>query len=613
MVVETEIPRFLLWLSDGLLGWLIAVAIVIAAAGAVMTFVSIMRHGLKPAPGRVWRLLLSIGADVVRISPRRVWALGWLAVKESLRRRVVVVFIVFFVITSFAGWFLDPGSDYPARLYLSFVLTTTSYLVLPLALFLSAFSLPADIRNRTLHTIVTKPVRPSEVVLGRIVGFVAVASALLVFMGLISYVFVTRGLAHTHELTTDDVDQAVSQTGGKAGDPVRVLTSRVHNHQHEIIVDPASGDEILETAIQQGHKHAVTITATEDETSYEFGPPQDMLVARVPVYGKLRFLDRRGYPAEKGINVGDEWGYRSYIEGQTGARAIWTFEGISEDTFPGGGLPLEMTLAVFRSHKGKIDQGIGGSLVFENPDSEVRSEQIPFTAKEFKTDKRFIPRTLKKAASEGEDAVAGGTEIDLFDDLVTEDGRVEIHLQCVDRQQCFGVAQADLYLRARDASFAANFAKGYFGIWLQVVLVIVFGVTFSTFLSEPVAMIATTGMVIGGLFREFMIKLAANEIPGGGPIEALIRLVTQQNVVSEMEPGLRTDVAKMIDGALLKCLDVLIRIVPDFGQFGYADYVAYGFDISANMLAIRMLTALGYFLPVFLAGCLFLKVREVAR
>ncbi|NQT38967.1 MAG: hypothetical protein HQ581_15830, partial [Planctomycetes bacterium] len=121
------------------------------------------------------------------------------------------------------------------------------------------------------------------------------------------------------------------------------------------------------------------------------------------------------------------------------------------------------------------------------------------------------------------------------------------------------------------------------------------------------------GMVIGGLFREFMIKLAANEIPGGGPIEALIRLVTQQNVVSEMEPGLRTDVAKMIDGALLKCLDVLIRIVPDFGQFGYADYVAYGFDISANMLAIRMLTALGYFLPVFLAGCLFLKVREVAR
>ena len=45
-----------------------------------------------------------------------------------------------------------------------------------------------------------------------------------------------------------------------------------------------------------------------------------MLVARVPVYGKLRFLDRDGQPAEKGINVGDEWTYRSFISGGSLAR-----------------------------------------------------------------------------------------------------------------------------------------------------------------------------------------------------------------------------------------------------------------------------------------------------
>ena len=51
------------------------------------------------------------------------------------------------------------------------MLTATSYLVLLLALIISSLSLPADIKNRTLHTVVTKPVRASEVVLGRIVGF----------------------------------------------------------------------------------------------------------------------------------------------------------------------------------------------------------------------------------------------------------------------------------------------------------------------------------------------------------------------------------------------------------------------------------------------------------
>ena len=121
--------------------------------------------------------------DLTHLSPRRVWALAWLAVKESIRRRVVVVFAVFIVILLFAGWFLDPGSADPARLYLSFVLTATSYLVLLLALFLSSLSLPADIKNRTLHTVVTKPVRRSEIVLGRILGFTAVGTALLLVMG----------------------------------------------------------------------------------------------------------------------------------------------------------------------------------------------------------------------------------------------------------------------------------------------------------------------------------------------------------------------------------------------------------------------------------------------
>ncbi len=93
-------------------------------------------------------------------------------------------------------------------------------MVLLLGLFLSCFSLPADIKNKTVQTIVTKPVRSTEIVLGRIVGFTAVGTMLLVIMGVLSYFFVVRGVRHVHEVRTIDAD-------GKSGKP-----TSMPNHSH---------------------------------------------------------------------------------------------------------------------------------------------------------------------------------------------------------------------------------------------------------------------------------------------------------------------------------------------------------------------------------------------
>ncbi len=168
MPIEYELPQIIEWLPGALVYWAAVVASLTAAGLLVGFLVVALERGPVVAVGKTLRTVQSGLADLVRISPRRVWALARLALKESIRRWIVVVFAVFILILLFAGWFLDPGSPEPGRLYLSFVLTATSYLVLLLALFLSAFSLPIDIRSRTLYTVVTKPVRPSEVVLGQI-------------------------------------------------------------------------------------------------------------------------------------------------------------------------------------------------------------------------------------------------------------------------------------------------------------------------------------------------------------------------------------------------------------------------------------------------------------
>ena len=86
------------------------------------------------------------------------------------------------------------------------------------------------------------------------------------------------------------------------------------------------------------------------------------LNCRVPVYGSLEFIDREGKPAESGINVGDKWMFRSYVEGATKSRAIWHFDGISEsslwtDKSDGEAetpkLKLESMFESFRTTKGR--------------------------------------------------------------------------------------------------------------------------------------------------------------------------------------------------------------------------------------------------------------------
>lgn len=625
MVSESPVPPFVEWFPLAALNWLLVVGSLLVVGLVVGFLVSILSHGPVAGTTRYFRTLAGGVVDLVCMNPRRVAALSWLAVKESIRRRVVVAFVVFIVVLLFAGWFLDPGSTNPARLYLSFVLTATSYLVLVLMLFLSVFSLPADLKSRTLHTVVTKPVRPSEIVAGRMIGFTILGTLLLAVMCLISYVFVVRGLDHTHSLTADDfnpIGQAGTSSKAQAG-----VTGKSQGHRHEVVIS-STGQGRVE--MSRGHWHSIEIDQGGAQPQYTLGPPEGALLARVPVYGKLTFRDRGGFDTDKGINVGDEWTYRSFIEGGSQAAAIWTFEDMRPGRFSEA-MPVEMTIGVFRTYKGDIEKGVLGSLSVRNPKTGLTVEVEIFESKEFAPKQVVIPRKIetfssaqmisrKVKTSDGEEfsppqmdpSLAEKTSFDLYDDL-TDNGRMEIWLRCLEPKQYFGAAQADLYLRASDASFTLNFVKGYVGIWLQMVIVIAFGVMFSTFLSGAVAMIATLGVVVGGFFGEFMQKLALGETYGGGPLESMIRLVSHQNVMSELNSSLGVDVARMTDFVLGYFLRVMVALLPPFADFSYAAHVAYGFNVSWDLMAVRMVGVLAIVVPVFVVGFFFLKTREVAR
>jgi hypothetical protein len=603
MVLEEEIPKFAAWFGPALLWYVFAASLVAVFAAALAWLTQSVLYGPLAAGDRVYRGVLTGLADLAGMSPRRIWALARLAIQESLRRNVLVALALFLLIVLFAGWFLDPKSVNPGKLYLGFILGATNLLVCLVTLVLSVFSLPADIKAKAIQTVTTKPVRTGEIVLGRILGFSIVGAVLLSIMALIGWAFVVRSVSHGHAIAVEDVIELKDVGGTVTGFEGRTSLDRGHRHRVEL---DAAGNGWTDNV--QGHRHAVRRSGN----GYTLGAAEGMLEARRPLRGTLRFLDREGRPSTKGISVGSEWTYRQYIEGGSLAAAIWKFEGISDREYPNG-LPLEMTVRVFRTYKGTIEKGIKGSVRVRNPASGLQSDPFYFTAREFTIDSLLVPRKLASTSTDG-----GTRQVDLFQDIVA-DGRVEVILQCLEPAQYYGIAQADFYLRAGDGSFALNYAKSCLGILYSMLLVTAMGVMFSTFLGGPLALFATLAVVLVGQFREFIQRLFESQVtgdstiaPGGGPIESLYRIVTQESITVELVPSPAVQIMKTVDTFLLAPMQLLAGIFPSLSSLGTSDFVAGGFDIPFDLVAAHGMETLGYLLAFFIAGAFCLRAREVA-
>lgn len=564
-------------------------SVILALLGFVIGYiVSVFKYGPSEGFLRVSQIIGQLfTVDLPKLSFRRIYAVAKLAVKESIRKKILVLIAIFIVAMMFAGWYLDPNADYPARLYLSFVLTATNYLVLLLGLFISCFSIPADIKSRTIYTITTKPVRPLELFLGRVFGFAAIGTFVLAIMGLLSYIFVVRGLDHDHQVVSVD-------PSGRAGE-----TSFDNRHRHTFTLNSEGRGTTNEV---KGHRHIVTKVGDK----IVVGGPIDDLTARIPIYAKnLTFTGRDGEKNE-GYNVGYMSEYQKYIEGDSLSRAVWRFDGVNKSLFKDVIL-YDLTISAFRTYKGDIVTPVGGLIHFRSIDGKVKSEDEAFKVKEFQVDRRSV-RTKLKGFIDDKPA-----DLDFFKDIAP-DGSFEVVIRCQDRGQYLGMAAADIYLRPADLQFWWNFVKGYISIWLQMFIVICFGVMFSTFLSGPVAVIATVAALVLGFFGFFVDNLVNTTSKGGGPIESLIRLPTQMGSQIEMELGNETlqKAITFVDRGILLAVSQLKNAVPNFSQLDTANFVAYGYNLFGGLLARHLTIAFGYFVLTALVSYFFLKTREMA-
>jgi len=146
-------------------------------------------------------------------------------------------------------------------------------------------------------------------------------------------------------------------------------------------------------------------------------------------------------------------------------------------------------------------------------------------------------------------------------------------------------------------------------------------VALSTFLKGPVVLIGSLGMIVFGYSGRFISMVAESVIGndpekniwGGGPIEALYRLVTQMNLQHPMPMGIGTTIIKFIDTqVLLPGLHSLSYAVPRFEQFNLSNYLAYGYTIDNQALLINLVVAISFSVGMAILGYFCFKTREIA-
>ncbi len=594
--------------------------------------------------------------EVSKLRWRRIYAIAWHTVIESFRRMWApwVVLVLFLVVLAFTHWFL--GGTRVAELAKVFVGTLAvvlSLLMTLMILILAPISIPNDIRQQTIYTVVSKPVRRLELIWGRLVGYMALVTVMLLLFGGLSLLYLERVVRS--QIGTSRVRAAAALEAGR--------------------VEEA---KMLE---EQANQLATRMSA------------------RVPLYGSLTFTDSKGVKRAKGIDVGMEQLARSHIEGATPSMASWRYGIVEDPVRPGvtldrrlpvdrllqpgtleavenelvllqddrarlqaggaaGGqkqsdvrrnneelrrsedrlkeletelsnkrqeerklraelagldrvkdkekvaalteqinamhspnVPIEMTFNIYRTTKGELGQAVRASVVVSNPSGKVEKNRQLFEIHEYFTIRKSFPARM----------------------LVGSRGALAIDVQCVTPAQYLGMAENDLYVLAAEGPFWANFLRGLTGLWLQSLVLISIGLFAGTFLSWPVALLLTLAFYLAGQVAiGFLQQYVGGLISGGGPFESLIRLLSHNNQVSELDPTLGVVLAKTGDSIIMPILSRLSYLIPNLSALDTSNKVALGYAVDNGVLFGHLLMGLGYAVPFTIAAYLILKKREVA-
>jgi len=121
---------------------------------------------------------------------RRMWAVATNTIRQALRMKVAAIFVVLLlVLLPVMGFTATGDGTLKGRLqtFVSYGLSLTSLLLSLLTIIVAIYTITSDIEQRQIYTVVTKPIRRYQIILGKVLGVIVLDVVLLVLFAGIVY------------------------------------------------------------------------------------------------------------------------------------------------------------------------------------------------------------------------------------------------------------------------------------------------------------------------------------------------------------------------------------------------------------------------------------------
>jgi ABC-type multidrug transport system fused ATPase/permease subunit len=378
---------------------------------------------------------------------RSIWAVAVNTIKQALRMKIALVFIILLLILLPAmGATMTGDGTLKGRLqsFISYGLSLTSFLLCLLTIAVSIYSLTSDLEQRQIYTVLTKPLRRWQLLLGKLLGVILLDVALLVLFSGIIYA-ITIYMPKFSRATEDELAQVNNE----------FFTARAGLTPAEVDVT-AEARDIYEKLEKSGQL------------------PQDVIEDKNTRKDYIDSLTRRLKLSKRAAAVGGE--------------LVWEFNNVK---------PLDPNQSLFVRFKYDVSvnppdlQVYGGWFIGDY--RQVRygtGIKTPF----YTFDRKDLIRTF--------------CEIEVPADAVAEDGYLAVGFLNVPLNNTVVIfpPETGLEVLYKADTFTANFIRAVLLILCRLIFFACLGIMASSFLSFPVAILLCLAVFFTGTISNFVIE-----------------------------------------------------------------------------------------------------------
>jgi ABC-type transport system involved in multi-copper enzyme maturation permease subunit len=377
-----------------------------------------------------------------------IWAVAVNTIRQALRMKVAVVFIMLLLVFLPVLGFVTTGDGTIKGRLQSFVnygFSLTSFLLCLLTIIVSVYTLTSDIEHKQIYTVLTKPIHRFQLILGKLLGVILLVMGLLVLFSAVIFVIVVYAPRFLDINKTELVS----------------LDNEFFTARASLVPE----EEDVTEEVQQLYKRL--------ERTGQL--PSEVPASKI---ARKRYIDA----LTKQVQIGK-------LVAEVGHELVWQFDDVK---------PLESGKTLFIRFRYNVpvnpaDLKISGRWTVGD-DRQLRygtGLQTPV----YTFDRRDLIRTFH--------------EIEVPTDAVAEDGYLAVSFLNVPQLNTtvvmfFEENAVELLYKASDFEF--NYIKGVCLIGFRLIFLACLGVLASSFLSFPVAILLCLAIFFTGTISGFVIE-----------------------------------------------------------------------------------------------------------